>query len=111
MTHVMAHVATYCERHLHEADGMDNMVLAVKTAIARVLDGPDTATPAAPPRPMANILARVDSEPWFTSALQAHLTPSQQAALDTLLQAPSGMFVLTGGPGAGKTFMTQCLAA
>ncbi len=40
-----------------------------------------------------------------------NFTAGQQAAVDTIRNARTGLFVMSGGPGTGKTFTTQKLAA
>jgi len=57
-------------------------------------------------------LTTIMNEPWFTELDTAspELTHSQQACFDQITSAPAGLFVLQGGPGTGKTFLTQCIA-
>lgn len=74
--------------------------------------GPATVAARAAARGAACPVAPVyTTEPWFQEldTVQPQLTASQQAAFDTITATPAGLYVIQGGPGTGKTYLTRCL--
>lgn len=123
------HVHAYCARHLYQHDQLQQTLDQLSAALppkARAIltlldedahrDAWLEAINTLAAQPMCQNTAdtttpSIEDEAWFQQVLDADLTDDQQRAKDKVTNATHGMFVITGGAGTGKTWLTRAIAA
>jgi hypothetical protein len=123
------HIQAYCQRQLYSEEFQQQLLTLMKqrmsslSAVEHGLDSPNTEDADDAPQDAAladDTLLELglrstpadvpDARASEMAAMQAaQLTPDQQQALQDI-EARPGLHVITGAPGAGKTFMTKYLA-
>jgi hypothetical protein len=106
---VDAYVDEYCQRHLYDEENRQHLTTLIQQqranqpAVPDLLYGQDTAAadhaPSQPSQPLP-----------FAYMESTTLNDEQQAVFDAIRANPTGMHIISGCPGSGKTFLTKYIA-
>jgi ATP-dependent exoDNAse (exonuclease V) alpha subunit len=108
---VEQHLHRYSARHLLERVETHRMLNLMLQKNSRAnLDMHSPVTADAPAAAVAEEGAEKDLLGEFADLLDCTLTAEQQGVFDALMSSDGGLHVVSGAPGAGKTFLTRYLA-
>lgn len=112
------YVEDYCRRHLFECDKVGSLIQQLMARFDTLDAGPcvdstmksnDNDAYTALRLPSLQELS-VETDVMEGGSTTRPLLPEQQMAFDSITRAGTGLFLITGGPGSGKTFLTRRLA-